>query len=91
MSVLSFVIILQTVNKYLPILRVNNNAERSRSVSSIDNHPPVGVDKIIDFNFLLRSVSPVKFAVYPIPCYVPYTWKKITRKMLNHPGASLSK
>ena len=59
-----------------PILRVNDNTKWDRRVSSVDNHPSVGVDKVIDLYFLLRSISPVQFTVYPIPCYVPYMWKK---------------
>ena len=62
-----------------PILRVNDNTKWSRSVSGVDNHPSVGVDKVIDLYFLLCSISPVQFTVYPIPRYVPYMWKNIAK------------
>ena len=64
------------ITGFSPILRVNYNTKWSRSVSSVDNHPSVGVDIVIDLYFLLRSISPVQFTVYPIPRYVPYTSKK---------------
>ena len=66
---------------FSPILRVNNNPNRCRHVSSVQKHPPVSIGKVIHFNFLLCIISPVKFIVDPVPCNVPCTVEKSAKKL----------
>ena len=66
---------------FSPILRVNNNPNRCRCVSSVQKHPPVCISEVIHFNFLLCIISPVKYIIDPVPCYIPCTVEKSAKKL----------